>query len=269
MVWVWCGVAFVATVFLRLALRDTFTAPVLSRTNYAGRTLATGGGLIAVVGCIATVGLAALVDATSARLFAASVVAVVGFAGVGLFDDLVGSHSARGIRGHICAAAKGQLTSGATKLVAGVALGAIVSLVFRGDEARLVDTVVIAGAANVGNLFDLAPARAVKVAVIAMAALLGVSHADAMAAPVLVVAAFVALARAELREDLMLGDTGANALGAVVGLAALTAAPNGAGPFVAAGVVVVINAAGEFVSFGRVIDRVAPLRVLDRLGRRK
>jgi UDP-GlcNAc:undecaprenyl-phosphate/decaprenyl-phosphate GlcNAc-1-phosphate transferase len=83
------------------------------------------------------------------------------------------------------------------------------------------------------------------------------------------VAATLALAPAELREQLMLGDAGANPLGAAVGVAAVHAAGDTGWIWGAAGLVVAVNVAGELVSFSRVIARVAPLRMLDELGRRR
>src|SRR5215218_7224697 len=70
----------------------------------------------------------------------------------------------------------------------------------------------------------------------------------------------------DLREEGMLGDAGANALGAVVGTLLL------AGPLwlvgAAAAVLVALQLASERVSFSRVIEGNRVLRAADRLGRR-
>jgi UDP-N-acetylmuramyl pentapeptide phosphotransferase/UDP-N-acetylglucosamine-1-phosphate transferase len=64
----------------------------------------------------------------------------------------------------------------------------------------------------------------------------------------------------------MLGDTGANVLGATLALAVvLTTAPSTR--TVVLVVVAALNLLSERVSFSRVIQRVAPLRWLDGLGR--
>jgi hypothetical protein len=267
MVWAWCGASFALALTVRWALRDTLSAPVLQRTNYAGRQIPTSGGVVALVASILTIALMLTVDRSHGRMVGPALTVGLGFGAVGLFDDLVGTHAARGLRGHVRALARGRLTSGATKLIAGVAVAAIASAQLHG-EVRLADTIAIAGAANVGNLLDLAPARAAKVALLVAAVLLVFSHGDAMVGPALVLAAFVALIAFELREALMLGDAGANVLGATVGLMAVTASGRGNGAWIAVAAVVAINTAGEFVSFSRVIERVAPLRALDRLGRR-
>jgi UDP-N-acetylmuramyl pentapeptide phosphotransferase/UDP-N-acetylglucosamine-1-phosphate transferase len=69
----------------------------------------------------------------------------------------------------------------------------------------------------------------------------------------------------DLRERCMLGDTGANVLGAAVGWG-LVVAVGAAGEWTALVVVVLLNLVSERVSFTRVIDGVAPLRWFDRLG---
>jgi hypothetical protein len=70
----------------------------------------------------------------------------------------------------------------------------------------------------------------------------------------------------DLREQLMLGDAGANPIGAALGLGVvLTFSPTVR--TVVLVVVLVLNLVSERVSFSSVIRSVAPLRVLDDLGR--
>ena len=256
---------------LRRAMRDVLAAPSLQRVNYAGRSVTTGGGAVAVAATTLVLSAVALSDAFEARRVVPTIVAVLGFGALGFFDDVVGTHAARGLRGHLAAARRGQLTSGALKLGLGVAVAVLVVVPYVHDWSIAVPAVVvIAGAANIGNLFDLAPGRASKVAVVALVGLLIVGGVDGYVGPMVMVAATLALAPAEMREELMLGDAGANPLGAAVGLAVVrvTAASTTA-LWAAAAAVLAVNIAGELVSFGRVIDRVAPLRALDRLGRRR
>jgi UDP-N-acetylmuramyl pentapeptide phosphotransferase/UDP-N-acetylglucosamine-1-phosphate transferase len=81
-----------------------------------------------------------------------------------------------------------------------------------------------------------------------------------------VVGATAGLLHADLRERLMLGDTGANLLGAVLGLAVVleTSRPVRTGVLV---VLVLLNLASERVSFSKVIAATPGLRHADRLGR--
>ena len=136
----------------------------------------------------------------------------------------------------------------------------------------LIDAGLIAGGANLLNLFDLRPGRAIKVTILAgglLAAAPGdrsgqaASPAELAAAPV---AAAIALLADDLGERAMLGDAGANAVGAMLGVAA-TALPRPARAAVLAGIVG-LTAASERVSFTKVIERTPTLRWLDLLGRR-
>ena len=124
---------------------------------------------------------------------------------------------------------------------------------------------LIAGGANLANLFDLRPGRAIKVS-IGAGALLAAAPGRSRQAAAAPVAAAVALLPEDLGERAMLGDAGANALGAMLGLAA-TGLPRTARIAALAGIAG-LTAASEVVSFTRVIERTGPLRWLDMLGRR-
>jgi len=80
------------------------------------------------------------------------------------------------------------------------------------------------------------------------------------------VGAGAGLLPADLGERLMLGDAGANVLGAVLGLGVVIACSPGTRTVVLV-VVALLNLASERVSFSRVIAAVPPLRVADRWGR--
>ena len=80
-----------------------------------------------------------------------------------------------------------------------------------------------------------------------------------------VMGAALGLLPEDLGERLMLGDTGANALGAALGLAALLTLGPGA-RLIVTGVLVVLNVAADLISFSKVIRKTPALDRLDRLG---
>ena len=122
--------------------------------------------------------------------------------------------------------------------------------------------------ANLANLLDRAPGRAVKASVVALVvAALAVARPAALSASAVVVGAALGLFLDDLHERLMLGDAGANVLGAVLGLGVVAACGPAARDVVLVSVAA-LNVAGELVSFTRVIESVPPLRALDRAGRR-
>jgi UDP-N-acetylmuramyl pentapeptide phosphotransferase/UDP-N-acetylglucosamine-1-phosphate transferase len=196
--------------------------------------------------------------------------ACVGFAFLGLVDDLLGSDADRGFRGHVRALATGRVTTGVVKIVGGSALAVALVGAARPSSSGfrlLIDASVVALAANLANLFDRAPGRTIKVGIVAWIPIVLIGGAGPGAvATATVVGAFVGLLRDDLRERLMLGDTGAYALGGVLGLAVVLETSAATGTIVGLAFVA-LTVTSEFVSFDRVIDRVAPLRFVDRLGR--
>jgi hypothetical protein len=194
---------------------------------------------------------------------AAIAVAGGGAAAFGAYDDLAGSGDRRGFRGHLGALRHGEVTTGAVKLGGIGATGLISAALAGGSPADvIVNAGLVAGGANLVNLFDLRPGRAVKVAVVS-GALLGAAGQAGVAAPL---GAALALLPEDLGERAMLGDAGANALGAMLGAAA-AGLPRPARIALLAGIAG-LTAASEKVSFTKVIERTPVLYRLDMLGRR-
>ncbi|MFB9191540.1 hypothetical protein ACFFWA_01060 [Actinomadura verrucosospora] len=242
---------------------------VWGRTNHRGEPVTLLEGPAFVAGAAAA-GL--LAPGAAARVRAAALLAGAGSGALGGYDDLAGSASSRGFKGHLTALARGEVTSGAVKILGigatGLAAAAVAGSPAPTRTGRAFDTLVngalIAGSANLMNLFDLRPGRAVKVGLLAGTPLaLTRSGSAVVAAPL---GAAAALLPEDLGERAMLGDTGANALGALLGLAATRL---GRGPRLAvlAGIAG-LNAASEFVSFTKVIAGNPVLNRVDMLGRR-
>ena len=147
-------------------------------------------------------------------------VAVVGFGLLGLLDDLLGDGDARGFRGHSRALGRGRVTTGLCKLAGGAALALVLAAAAHADTGiqPFVDAALIALAANLANLLDRAPGRTTKFAMLCYVPIVFVCGTGATGVATAVVAgAALALLPDDLRERLMLGDTGANVLGAVLG----------------------------------------------------
>lgn len=270
------AVGFVAVRLVLVATRDVLASPVLERENYRARRLPTAAGIVLVVAVIGVEGVRAaagaldLGDAVPARSRVLVLVAVVGFGLLGFVDDLVGAGDDRGFRGHLRALAGGRVTTGLAKLGGGAALALVLAAAAHGDTGvqPFVDGVLVALAANLGNLLDRAPGRTTKFALAAyvpVAVVCGTGGTGVATAVVL--GGALGLLPEDLRERFMLGDTGANVIGAVLGLAVVLETSASTRATVAA-VLLALNLASEVVSFGRVIGAVAPLRGFDRLGRR-
>jgi UDP-N-acetylmuramyl pentapeptide phosphotransferase/UDP-N-acetylglucosamine-1-phosphate transferase len=261
------GVARAALAWIR---RDP-NADRLRRVNFHGRDVTLAGGPALVLG--ATAG--AVAGARGARLKAAVATAGLVTGAVGLYDDVAGNRpgqkAAKGFAGHLGALRQGRVTSGLIKIAgvgaAGLAASALIGSRHRGVRAAAdvaLGAGVIAGAANLINLLDLRPGRAIKAGAV-LGAPLALGRAGGVAAGTLGAAG--ALLAADLGEEIMLGDAGANALGALLGVA-LTARAGTASRLIVLAAIGSLTAASEKVSFTAVIERTPWLRRADELGRR-
>jgi hypothetical protein len=193
----------------------------------------------------------------------AGVLLVIATAGVGGYDDLYGDRHARGLRGHLRALRDGRVTTGMVKLVGLVSAAATADLLrHQRPVVVAVDSVLVAGTANLVNLLDLRPGRAGKVSAIKAAALMAGGDTGPAAAAL---GAAIAALPPDLGEHGMLGDCGANTLGALLGWSACRTVPP-VGRLLLAAAVVALTLAGERVSFSAVIDAHPALRGLDRAG---
>ncbi|QOR46757.1 hypothetical protein INS90_05475 [Trueperella pecoris] len=239
-----------------------------TRTNYSGQPVSLTGGVEAVAGLVFGNLLHARcagTDAAGRARAMAAVVASLSAAAAGYVDDHLEDRfpaRGKGYAGHLGALREGRLTSGVVKIGAVGAGSLVAGMLGRKRPAEsLVDAALIALSANVANLLDLRPGRARKFLMAAsLAPALAGSHTARICG---------AVATTGLREDLqgkkMLGDLGANALGAQLGVV-LTEL----GLPVKLGLLALLaglNAASEKVSFSAIIESTPGLRELDALGR--
>ncbi|PZG88616.1 hypothetical protein C1I97_31820 [Streptomyces sp. NTH33] len=193
------------------------------RTNHAGRSVGLYAGP-AVAAAAATAGpaVAAAAAAATGRVRPAAGPAVLAAGACGAYDDVAGvGDPRRGFRAHLGALRGGEVTSGAVKLL-GISAAGLVARARRKERPldKLLAGVVNAGAAHAVNLLDVRPGRAAG-AVLALAApglLRGGPGAELAAAAT---GAAAAVLPEDLGERVMLGDTGAHALGAALGVAAV------------------------------------------------
>jgi hypothetical protein len=163
-------------------------------------------------------------------------------AALGLADDLFAGPE-RGFADHL----RAGRTTGVLKLV-GIPLVGLLA------TRRLSGALLVGLAANALNQLDTKPGRALKTYVLA---------AIPLRAPLLPA---VILAPYDLREMGMLGDSGSNSLGALLGLNSVERF-TGRSRWLAIGALAGLNLLGELRSLGESIERTPILRELDRLGR--
>src|ERR1700744_3134469 len=260
------GAARVA--YRSLTLNPPSGATQWTRTNHRGEPVTLlEGPAVAAAGVMAALAAPGLPGRSRAALAAAA----AGAGALGGYDDIAGSGDKRGFRGHLGALAHGEITTGAVKPGGSGATGVAAAALTGGPVADVaVNAALVAGAANLLNLFDLRPGRAIKVA-LAAGLPMGLTQLSRGGARPCAVAVPIGAAAPLLPEDLgegaMLGDAGANALGAMLGTAAAGTLSRRSRVAMLAGITA-LTAASEVVSFTKVIQRTPPLHWLDMLGRR-
>jgi UDP-GlcNAc:undecaprenyl-phosphate/decaprenyl-phosphate GlcNAc-1-phosphate transferase len=274
---------------IALASAALLAAPLLraladaghTRANYRDRALPFPFGVLTLAAAaIALIPLTLLARLASTRVFSPELLPIavyaLGVLALGLLDDTLARERSdgdarpaqRGWRGHGAAALRGELSTGTLKAAGSLGL-ALLAMSYLGlSNARwLLAAGVLVLATNVFNLLDLRPGRATK-AFVLLGAGLAIGSADVrplwaiglFAAPALVAGVY------DLRERAMLGDTGANLLGALAGLW-LVLTLSGTGQLVALALLAAITVYGELRSISTLVERTPGLRQLDSWGR--
>jgi hypothetical protein len=247
----------------------TLSRPYLpKRQNFAGRNTPTSAGLtflpiILVVLAVSLAGWLSLGAGGVWYLAYSLLGALVGFA-----DDRWGGAGVRGFVGHLGALIKeGRVSTGLFKVVL-LGGGALIFgvLVFGVGWRAFVAALLLAGCANLANLFDVRPGRALKFLGLPVVVLLFLVPHGAVLAVAGVVGGATALFYFDLRGRIMLGDAGAAIWGAVLGYLVVTSGP-GAVWWVAGVAILGLTAVAEVSSISRVVEEVGPLRRLDLWGR--
>jgi UDP-N-acetylmuramyl pentapeptide phosphotransferase/UDP-N-acetylglucosamine-1-phosphate transferase len=248
------------------------------KPNYRGQQLAAVSGLLSVLVALAvTVSLIVNFEESLRAKHGMSVLLLLTtFCVLGFFDDVSPQQSGGGFVGHLRALlGERKVTSGLFKLLGGLAISAIALVVadVTTSWVQLIRAVlIVACSANLLNLFDRAPGRATKVSIVWWIILVGsvalwadpsalVSTAWASA----MVGATVGLMPSELLERHMQGDSGVNALGAIIGFNTVLVASDQI-EWLLLVALLGLNLLSERVSFSSLIARNQVLRRLDNMG---
>ncbi|HEY4452442.1 MAG TPA: hypothetical protein VGN13_12715 [Solirubrobacteraceae bacterium] len=278
-------IALALAALLAPALLRTLEQAGQTRPNFRERELAFPFGVLVLAAALfALIPLMLLARLASSDLFHPEIVPVVlyapGVLALGLIDDTLapsgpsrtgapsGARPVRGWRGHGAALLRGEISTGVLKAAGSLGLALLAMSYLDLSEARwLLAAGVLVLATNLFNLLDLRPGRSLKALVLLGAGLtIGASETRPLwtlglfLAPALVAGAY------DLRERAMLGDTGANLLGALAGLW-IVLSLSGLGQLVALALLAAITVYGELRSISALVERTPGLRELDSWGR--
>jgi UDP-GlcNAc:undecaprenyl-phosphate GlcNAc-1-phosphate transferase len=276
-------IAFASAAMLAPALLRMLAEGGHTKANFRARELPFPFGVLALAAALlALVPLLLLQELASAEVFHPEIVPIavyaLGVLALGLLDDTLGERPAgggaerravpRGWRGHGAALLRGELSTGVLKAAGSLGLALLaMSWLSLSNGRWLLAAAVLVLATNAFNLLDLRPGRSTKAFVLlGLGLALGSGEVRPLwglglfAAPALVAGFY------DLRERAMLGDTGANLLGALAGLW-LVLTLSGTGQIVALALLALFTVYGELRSVSTLVERTPVLRELDSWGR--
>jgi UDP-N-acetylmuramyl pentapeptide phosphotransferase/UDP-N-acetylglucosamine-1-phosphate transferase len=240
------------------------------RLNYKNELIPVGVGLVFFLTTLLVVALflAFLPEKASTKAYA-FLLAFAIFTCLGLIDDVWGSKDTSGLKGHLFTSIKkGQLTTGAIKAIFGLVGAALLTVSTGSWLWVLVNILMVVLTVNTINLLDLRPGRAGKgflfLAVIFFILGWGREELIFLAA---VSGSLLAYLGYDLKARTMMGDTGANALGAALGVVAVwvLAAP---AKIIYLVCLIIFHIITEKYSVTKIIARNRFLNFLDLLGRK-
>lgn len=245
------------------------------RPNYRQEDIPLGVGMVFALTILVVCPVVIWWDSTLASSLYISLFGIFSLTFLGLVDDTLGSRAASGLKGHLMRLVKhGELTTGALKAIMG---GMVALSVTAGQYAHVFSVgallqwfyqgLIIALSINSINLLDLRPGRAGKGFLVGAVVLLLVGWSQKELVPLaIVLGALLAYLPRDLQAKSMMGDTGANGLGVILGITSVWVLPTVAQLVLLAGLVL-FHLYTEKYSLTKTIEKNKVLNYLDMLGR--
>ncbi len=265
MIWFLTLLSFLFTLLLIPLVADMVSTRLL-RANYANEQIPVGLGVVFILAVVPLVLLAVLLTEITLLEGMIWVSTISSFGLIGFIDDTLGSREARGFTGHFRALWHGQLTTGALKALFGGVIALLVAF-FTSDHGFVIilNTFLIALFANVLNLLDVRPGRAGKFYLLLTIPL--IISGFAQLPSLLITASLIAYLPWDLSARVMMGDVGANILGAIFGLSVIGLPISGR--LLILLLLIGLHVYAERFSLSRAIDDNTWLHSLDLWGRKK
>lgn len=252
------------------------------KTNYCEREVVNLAGVLIILAWIVLGALAAvfplLIDALgifipqgfvlSTDILVPLTIIILGAGFFGLVDDFLGNRDHSGFRGHIGALFRGRLTTGAIKAIGVPAVALIASSLLTSNIFELFGyAILIALFVNTFNLFDLRPGRALKIYIPLQLLFVFIAGSALGTTATTLVGITLVMIGPDLKEKIMLGDTGSNILGGVLGFSfAISFGWSINIPIMC--LLLFLQLLTEKFSLTSAIEKTPLLRMLDNLGRK-
>lgn len=237
----------------------------LMKENYKGEVIPAGAGIIFIIILIIFLGFyyyfkLDILNISSRLIFLLSIITAIS-----LVDDQIGKKDYQGFKGHFSQLRQGNLTTGALKAIIALIL---VLLIVNWQQHFFnvsIDVGIILLMTNLLNLLDLRPGRALKSFLfLSLILLVFLPPFFLYLVPIYLATCFYL--PYELKGKVMLGDTGANSLGAFLGFG-YSMWDNLLAKVLLLVLLITLTLLAEKYSFTKIIENNSILRYLDNLGR--
>ncbi|HHZ13011.1 MAG: hypothetical protein ACOX1R_07380 [Caldicoprobacterales bacterium] len=239
----------------------------LRTSNYHGREVVYGAGLVFLIPCIISV--LPLWDQVGKDNLMIYLAVLLSMTLMGYLDDSLGDSSRKGFKNHINGLLSGYVSTGIIKIVLGLIIGFIISKTYFTNILDIAfHTILFCLCVNFINLLDLRPGRAIKGFTILALLISLLSNFQSLWILLPIFSGLTIYIKDEMEERCMLGDTGSNLLGGALGFYTLIEGRPWTkyGLF---GILLILHFIAEFRSFSEIIDSNSILKQVDNFGQLK
>lgn len=261
----------ITAVFLMILLKSQFILLLSSNgfsiNNYRGKETVYGAGLIFLIPCMVSVlPLWSIIAKGDLYIYQAMLLAMTF---MGYLDDSLGDHTRKGFKNHFYDLVTGHPSTGIFKIIFALIIGLIISKAYYSSIMDIIFHILLFGlCVNFINLLDLRPGRAIKGFVFLTLIICLLSGLKSLWILLPIFSGLTVYIKDEMDEKCMLGDTGSNLLGGILGMYTL----NAGGLWTKYGLfmmLLILHFAAEFISFSRIIESNPILKQIDRHGQLK
>jgi len=244
-----------------------FSAKGITVKNYAGKQVVTGAGITFLFPCM--LGLLPFAWQEGAEAILGYLMVVVFMPLLGMIDDILGDGTVKGLKGHIKVFISGGFSTGGVKALGAVIVAFFLSMQYRiGVVGQLLNIVIFPLFTNFINLLDLRPGRAIKAFGFFSVLLALITGLSSLWIFLPIIASLCVYFRGEMQEEYMMGDTGSNLLGGILGYYALKELSIHA-KFIFTAFLLLMHWAAEIYSFSKWFSTVPILRYIDHIGMKR
>ncbi len=238
--------------------------------NYSKNKILTCGGLVILFPLVILFNVIYYLSIIDTRLLLCYLLVLFSIGFVGFIDDMVGKTEYKGMISHLKQfVLYKNFTTGALKALTGVTVSLIVSYCIPEEKnlsSILIGTLVFSLFTNLINMFDTRPGRAVKFFILFSVILIGMAPRHVLLITIILAPVIIYLPM-DIKGSIMLGDTGSNILGGMLGITSLLIL-DGAIQVATVILLMALHYIGDRYSFTSIIKGSKILSYIDKFGRK-